>query len=94
MVGTHHIGASTQQAQDATSAGTVEVIEAYRIGEPMNCVNVARTRVGSTTITIRHFDRVGVLASALEVLRQAHINVQTMENKVCLLYTSPSPRDS
>ena len=48
----------------------------------MNCVNVARTRVGSTTITIRHFDRVGVLASALEVLRQAHINVQTMENKV------------
>ena len=82
VVGTHHIGASTQQAQDATSAGTIEVIEAYRIGDPVNCVNVARTRVGSTTITIRHFDRVGVLASALEVLRQAHINVQTMENKV------------
>ncbi len=82
VVGTHHIGASTQQAQDATSAGTVEVIEAYRNGDPINCVNVVRTRVGSATITIRHFDRVGVLAASLELLRQADINVQTMENKV------------
>ncbi len=82
VVGTHHIGASTQQAQDATSAGTVDVIEAYRAGDPSNCVNVARTRVGSATITIRHFDRVGVLAAVLEVLRRENINVQTMENKV------------
>lgn len=82
VVGTHHIGASTQQAQDATSAGTLEVIEAYRAGDPINCVNVMRTRVGTATITIRHFDRVGVLASAFEVLRRANINVETMENKV------------
>jgi len=82
VVGTHHIGASTQQAQDATSARTIDVIEAYRAGDPVNCVNVVQTRVGAVTITIRHFDRVGVLAGALEVLRQADINVQTMENKV------------
>ena len=82
VVGTHHIGASTQQAQDATSAGTIDVIEAYRAGDPTNCVNVVRTRVGTTTITIRHFDRVGVLAAALSVLRKADINVQTMANKV------------
>ena len=82
VVGTHHIGASTQQAQDATSARTIDVIEAYRAGDPMNCVNVVQPRVGAVTITIRHFARVGVLAGALEVLRQADINVQTMENKV------------
>jgi len=82
VVGTHHIGASTQQAQDATSAGTVDVIEAYRAGDPLNCVNVMRTRVGAATLTIRHFDRVGVLAAVLEVLRRENINVQTMENKV------------
>ena len=82
VVGTHHIGASTQQAQDAPSAGTVDVIEAYRAGDPQNCVNVVRTRVGSATITIRHFDRVGVLAAALQVLRRGNINVQTMANKV------------
>ena len=82
VVGTHHVGASTQQAQDATSAGTVDVIEAYRAGDPTNCVNVAQTRMGSATITIRHFDRVGVLAASLQVLRRAEINIQTMENKV------------
>jgi len=82
VVGTHHTGASTQQAQDATSAATIDVIEAYRAGDPTNCVNVVRTRVGTTTITIRHFDRVGVLAAALSVLRKADINVQTMANKV------------
>ena len=82
VVGTHHIGASTRQAQDATSAATVDVIEAYRAGDPQNCVNVVRTRVGSATITIRHFDRVGVLAAALQVLRRGNINVQTMANKV------------
>ena len=82
VVGTHHIGASTQQAQDATSAATIDVIEAYRAGDPTNCVNVVRTRVGTTTITIRHFDRVGVLAAALAVLRKADINVQTMVNQV------------
>lgn len=82
VVGTHHIGASTQQAQDATASGSIDVIEAYRAGDLMNCVNVSPSRIGTATITIRHFDRVGVLASALEVLRAAAINVQTMENRV------------
>ncbi|MBC8364619.1 MAG: hydroxyacid dehydrogenase [Actinobacteria bacterium] len=82
VVGTHHIGASTQQAQDATASGSIDVIEAYRAGDLLNCVNVSPTRIGTSTITIRHFDRVGVLASALEVLRGAAINVQTMENRV------------
>ncbi len=82
VVGTHHIGASTQQAQDATSQGTIEVIEAYRTGDLLNCVNMAMARVGTQTLTIRHYDRVGVLAAVFECLRTADINVQTMQNKV------------
>ena len=82
VVGTHHIGASTKQAQDATASGSIDVIEAYRAGDLLNCINVSPTRTGTATIIIRHFDRVGVLASALEVLRAAAINVQTMENRV------------
>tara|TARA_B100002003_G_scaffold82107_2_gene76611 strand:- start:1316 stop:1858 length:543 start_codon:yes stop_codon:yes gene_type:complete len=82
VVGTHHVGASTQQAQDATSAGTIEVIEAYRSGDLLNCVNVVHTRLGTSTITIRHYDRVGVLAAVFEHLRRSEINVQTMQNKV------------
>ncbi len=58
------------------------MIEAYRVGDLLNCVNVSPTRTGTATIILRHYDRVGVLASALEVLRAAEINVQTMENRV------------
>ena len=82
VVGTHHVGASTRQAQDATSAGTVEVIDAYRRGNLLNCVNMADDRVGATTVTVRHYDKVGVLAAVFEVLRRAQVNVETMQNKV------------
>ena len=40
VVGTHHIGASTQQAQDAIAAGVVEIIDAFVQGETPNCVNL------------------------------------------------------
>ena len=84
MVGTHHIGASTAQAQDATTSGTIKVIEAYRNGEVINCVNMATSRIGTATITVRHFDQVGVLAEVFRVLRNAKINVQTVKNNVFL----------
>lgn len=39
VVGTHHIGASTEQAQRAVAAGVVEVVDAFAAGEAINCVN-------------------------------------------------------
>jgi len=39
VVGTHHIGASTEQAQDAVVAGVVEVIAAFGDGQLLNVVN-------------------------------------------------------
>ncbi len=39
VYGTHHIGASTQQAQDAVAKGVVEVINSFANGELINCVN-------------------------------------------------------
>ena len=84
VVGSHHIGASTKQAQDATSNGTIEVIEGYRNGEVINCVNMATSRIGTASITVRHFDQVGVLAEVFRVLRNAKVNVQTVKNNVFL----------
>ena len=40
VVGTHHIGASTEQAQEAVVAGVVEIIEAFERGEHLNVVNL------------------------------------------------------
>lgn len=39
VCGTHHIGASTEQAQSAVAHGVLDVIAAYSTGEFINCVN-------------------------------------------------------
>ena len=82
VVGTHHIGASTQQAQLATAAGVVEIVDAFHEGEARNCVNLEPSRLGSVTLTVRHLDRPGVLARVLDLLSEARLNVEHMENRV------------
>ena len=39
VYGTHHIGASTEQAQTAVAEGVLEIISAFGRGEILNCVN-------------------------------------------------------
>ncbi|MET1059392.1 MAG: NAD(P)-dependent oxidoreductase [Nocardioides sp.] len=82
VVGTHHIGASTEQAQNAIAAGVVDVIDAFVQGETPNCVNLSPSRIGSATLTVRHLDRVGVLAHVLDRLSRDRLNVEHMQNRV------------
>ncbi len=82
VVGTHHIGASTQQAQAAVADGTIEVIERYISGDVINCVNLAGEPTGTDCIVIRNEDRVGVLAQIFAILRANGLNVQQMSNQV------------
>lgn len=80
---THHIGASTQQAQEAVALEVVRVVAGYAdSGDPPNCVNLLKSSVADHVLVVRHRDRVGVLASVLECLRGANINVQEMENRI------------
>ena len=39
VYGTHHIGASTAQAQGAVSDGVIEIVTAFAAGEVLHCVN-------------------------------------------------------
>jgi len=82
VVATHHIGASTRQAQQAIAAGVTEIVDAFVAGEARHCVNLEPSRLGSITLTVRHLDRVGVLAEVLGTLRTAGLNVEHMENRV------------
>ena len=82
VVGTHHIGASTEQAQRSIAEGTVEVIESYRTGNVEHCVNLERAPERVCTVTVRHHYRVGVLAKVLETIRAAELNVSTMQNRI------------
>jgi D-3-phosphoglycerate dehydrogenase len=82
VVATHHIGASTEQAQRAIAAGVTEIVDAFMAGEARHCVNLDPSRLGSVTLTVRHLDRVGVLAQVLDHLSTAGLNVEHMENRV------------
>ena len=80
---THHIGASTQQATDAIGDEAVRVVTTYASeGVVPNCVNLAENTEATHLLTVRHHDKVGVLASVLDAMRKSHWNVQEMENLV------------
>ncbi len=83
LYGTHHIGASTDQAQEAIAAETVRIIRAFKeTGKVPNVVNLAVRTPATHALVVRHRDRPGVLASVLDAIRSARINVQEMENIV------------
>ena len=83
VYGTHHIGASTAQAQEAIAAETVRIIRSYKeTGEVPNVVNLCRRTPASHMLVVRHRDRPGVLAHVFDHLREGNINVQETENVV------------
>ena len=82
VYGTHHIGASTEQAQEAIAKQVIKAIDGYCEGDVRNVVNLAETMSHTTVIGIRHVDRVGVLSQVFSILRAADINVEQMENHV------------
>jgi D-3-phosphoglycerate dehydrogenase len=83
VYGTHHIGASTDQAQEAIAAETVRIIQSFKeTGQVPNVVNLAARTPATHRLVVRHRDRPGVLAQVLDAIKAEHINVQEMENIV------------
>jgi len=83
LYGSHHIGASTEQAQAAIAEEAIRIIETFlKTGVVLNCVNVAKRTPAKWQLVVRHFDRVGVLASVLDQLRRANINIEEVQNIV------------
>jgi D-3-phosphoglycerate dehydrogenase len=81
VYGTHHIGASTEQAQEAIAAETVRIVRSFvETGEVPNAVNLARRTPATHMLVVRHRNRPGVLAHVFEHLRSEDINVQETEN--------------
>lgn len=83
VYGTHHIGASTDEAEEAVGEEVVRIVQAYRSGSPIpNCVNLAARSPATHLLVVRHADRVGVLARVLAVVREASLNIEDMQNIV------------
>ena len=83
VYGTHHIGASTDQAQEAIAAEAVRIVRTFKeTGNVPNAVNLAAATPATCALVVRHLDRPGVLASVLDAISAKRINVQEMENIV------------
>jgi len=81
VVGTHHIGASTDQAQEAIAAEVARIVCTFQEqGTVPNCVNLAERAGQQILLTVRHKNRPGVLAKVFDVLSRAEINVEWMDN--------------
>ena len=83
VVGTHHIGASTDQAQDAIAAEAVRIIKVYKeTGEVPNIVNRCAKSPATRMLVVRHLNRPGVLAHVIGEIGKANINIEEMENVI------------
>ena len=85
VIGTHHVGASTEQAQSAIADETLRIVRGYvQSGEVQNCVNILPPpqTPARAELVVRHHDKVGVLAEVLGAIRRHNINVETMQNMI------------
>ncbi len=83
LVGTHHVGASTEQAQDAIAAEAVRICREYvEKGRAPNVVNIETRTPAKCELVVRHYDKVGVLAQVLGIIRRYGLNVAEMSNTI------------
>ncbi len=79
----HHIGASTRQAQLAVAADAVDIVRGYlREGKVRNWLNRCEHTDAPWKLVVRHYDKPGVLANVMNELKRADINAQEMENVI------------
>ncbi|MFU8811550.1 MAG: NAD(P)-dependent oxidoreductase [Balneolaceae bacterium] len=83
VVVTHHIGASTRQAQDAVATDAVDIIRGYlQTGKVRNWLNRSEQTEAPWQLIVRHLDKPGVIANVMNELKQADINAQELENVI------------
>ena len=78
---THHIGASTEQAQEAVASETVRIVKQYMgNGSVLNAINVQQAGKATHLIVVRYLNEPGALAGVMAALKDAGVTVQEMEN--------------
>jgi D-3-phosphoglycerate dehydrogenase len=81
VFGTHHVGASTDQAQVAIAHEVIRIVQHYiEAGTALHCVNRLAKSSATHVLNVRHRNRPGVLAHVFRVLLDDRINVEEVEN--------------
>ena len=80
---THHIGASTKQAQLAVANDAVDIVRGYaKEGHVRNWLNHCKQTDAPWQLVVRHFDKPGVIANVMSELKEAKINAQELTNVI------------
>jgi len=80
---THHIGASTYQAQMAVADDAVDIVRGYlQEGKVRNWLNRCEHTESPWQLVVRHYDKPGVIANVMNELKEAKINAQELENVI------------
>jgi D-3-phosphoglycerate dehydrogenase / 2-oxoglutarate reductase len=81
IYGTHHVGASTAQAQIAIAHEVIRIVDAFMsTGRAPHCVNRLAKSRATHILSVRHRNRPGVLAHVFRLLYEGGINVEEVEN--------------
>jgi D-3-phosphoglycerate dehydrogenase len=81
VYGTHHVGASTDQAQVAIAHEVIRIVDGYmKTGVAPHCVNRLARSSATHVLSVRHQNRPGVLAHVFKVLADGAVNVEEVEN--------------
>jgi D-3-phosphoglycerate dehydrogenase len=81
VYGTHHVGASTDQAQVAIAHEVIRIVEGFvKTGIAPHCVNRLAQSSATHVLSVRHQNRPGVLAHVFRVLAEGSVNVEEVEN--------------
>ena len=79
----HHIGASTQQAQLAVASDAVDIVRSYlEEGCVRNWLNRCEQTEAPWQLVVRHYDKPGVIANVMSELKHANINAQELSNVI------------
>jgi len=85
VYGTHHCGASTQQAEAAIGVEALRVIKKFASAGEIdleNTVNLAKKDEKLHKVSVRHLDKVGVLMHVMKVFAEHNMCVEEMQNIV------------
>lgn len=83
LYGTHHIGASTEEAQMAVAVETVRLVQHYKsTGQLPNCVNMQERPTARQLLVVRLRNKPGALAHVFKIISEAGVNAEEMDHVV------------
>lgn len=83
VIATHHIGASTKQAETAIGIEAVRMVKEYGTSKKVeNCVNLAQDIKTTHAICIKYTNEVGVLGALLTEFAKFTLKIQEVKNEV------------